>query len=343
MSSIRKYGFINAKVRAMRSFLLTESLYRSMVASRDIKEIFSLLSQTRFRRAVERLESPNAIAMERELFLEEIYQLRAIEKFCSGDVHKFFLLLLERYDGEKLKILLRMWHRKCEEDQMVIREKIVYDIPVDAIISSENLSEIVELLTDTPFRRVLDTTSELYRERKTLFPLELAIDRDIFRRLWESIESLNRRDRQIVRRFVGIEIDLKNLDWISRYREYYKLSPSEITELLLPHGYRLDSKEIRDVVAGRSVVEALKDVGKGMQVPFSEDREGVLVLDALERFIYQVLLSEAKRAFGEFPFSIGAILGYFYLMRIETKNILSLLQAKEYQLSPQQTEAFLVL
>jgi len=66
-------------------------------------------------------------------------------------------------------------------------------------------------------------------------------------------------------------------------------------------------------------------------------------LNSVERILYHILLLEAKRAFREFPFSIGSILGYIVLLQIETKNLKTLYEAKMYKLSSQQAEDLLVL
>ena len=341
-SSIRTYGFINAKVKTMRSFLLTTAIYRTMVAAKDVNEILSILSQTHLRDVVGRLKSQGAEELEQELLRDQINRLREIEKFSQGLPKQVVFHLLERYDGEKLKVLLRVWHRKEKPEPQVVHEKIVYDLPVGDIASAESLGEIVTLLEGTPFGEVLGKVASVYRERKTLFPLELALDRDLFGRLWETTKSLSQRDQRIARRLLGIEVDLRNLDWAGRFREYYGLPVSEVSELLLPHGYRIGADDIRDVAAGGHVAEVLtKIVGKGrITLQGGEGEEG---WKAIEWVLYHILLSEAKRAFGEYPFAIGAILGYFYLMWIEARNVRTLFHAKMYGLSPEQVETLLVL
>ena len=343
MSSIGTYGFINAKVRAMRSFLLTESVYRMMAGSQSLKEMLTILSQTRFRKLVEKLKSEDITEIEQALIQEEIGQLRAIEKNSSGMVCRLVSLFLERYEGERLKALLRRWHHKKEGEIPVFQDKIFYDFPVESIILAGQIEEVVSLLEGTPFQKILADVAAIYKERKSLFPLELAIDRDLFDRLWRAIEPLNSKDRHIANKLLGIEIDLKNLNWIGRFKHYYNILPATLPDFLLPHGYRLRSGEIQRVVTGGSVSEVLTDVARGAGITFPEEQERGTDFDALERFLYQVLYVEARRAFGEFPFSIGAIFGYFYLMRIETKNIRTLLQAKAYELSNQEIEAHLVL
>jgi len=345
VTSIGTYGFINAKVRAMRSFLLDKSDYQeALTKAGNIDELFSILSRTHYRNVIEKLESREPALVEQTLFLGGIERLKLLEKSSRGDVRKIILSLFDHYEGERLKIILRCWHKKDEKIIQLYRDKIIYDFPVDAIISAGDISEVVGLLEETPFYNVLAKKISAYLEHKTLFPLELAIDRDYFTRFWKTTESLSRKDKLIVRRLVGLEVDIRNLNWMSRFKKYYDISSAEIIGMLLPYGYRIKSGEIQDVLAGGSIKNLLgKVMGKTSSLVQEEEQEETSSMELMERVLYQVLLSEANRAFGQFPFTIGAIMGYFVLIRIETKNIRTLIEAKIYGLSPDETEALLIV
>ncbi len=343
MTSIGTYGFINAKVRAMRSFLLTAALYRSMIEAKSYQELLAVLSKTDYNKMIDRLESSETVAFEKIFLSEEIYRLQKIANLCKNDLHQLTLLCLERYDVEKMKTILRQWHKKEKTHVQIHEEKIIYHLPVDAILSTDSLEGIILLLEGTPFQQTLSRSVQVYKDRKTTFPLELALDKDYFDRVWQTIEKLNRRDRQIAQRIFGIEIDLKNLDWINRFRTYYDASSAEIGSFLLPHGYRLGSEEIQTVLAKKNISEILSKITHGIPVLLTEKTEETSLSQMIEHFLYQVLSSEAKRAFSGFPFSIGTILGYMILQRIESKNLKTLIYAKLYHLPSTQIEGLLVL
>jgi len=342
MESVRQYGFINAKVRAMRSTFLTEMAYRSMSALKEPRELYSFLSQTRYRDVVDGIEAKTPEALERALFREEIRQLRIVQKFSKADTRKILDALLERYDGERLKTILRAWHSGEKEAAYVIRDDIVHPFPVDSLLSSKSIEEFAARLEGTPFRGVVQDRISVYEEKKTLFPIEVALDQLVYERLWKASARLSRTDRNILRKLVGIEIDLKNLDWILRFRNYYNLPMAEIGDLLLPNGWRLGTSRIKQILSDGNVTEALLDMSRGSSVAFVGSEDQGLSLNALERFLYQMLLAEARKVFMAFPLSIGAILGYAYLLRIESRNLRTLVYAKAYGMSAQQVEPFLI-
>jgi len=343
VTSIGTYGFINAKVRAMRSFLLDKSDYQALTKAENIDELFSILSKTHYRNVIEKLESREPALVEQAFFLGGIERLKLLGKSSKGNVRKIIVSLFDRYEGERLKIILRCWHKKDEKIIELYRSKIIYDFPVDTIISAGDITEVVALLKGTPFYNVLAKEITAYLEHKTLFPLELAVDRDYFTRFWKTAESLSSKDKLIVSRLVGLEIDILNLNWMGRFKKYYDISSTDIIEMLLPYGYRIKSGEIQDVLAGGSVKRLLEKVMGSPTSFLPEEVQGEeSSLELMERVLYQVLLSEANRAFGQFPFTIGVIMGYFILIRIEIKNIRTLIEAKMYGLSPDETEALLI-
>lgn len=342
MGSIGTCGFINAKVRTMRSFLLTESVYRALVSAQTVEEFFSVLSQTRFRGAVEKIKDKTPEEIEEALLLEEIQGIRLIEKNSRGSFRALVSLFLDKYEVEKLKILLRSWYRRKRIAPRILRESIVYDFPVDAIVAASDLDDIVTLLAGTPFQGVLYRAAQEYEEKGSLFSLELALDKDLFHRLWEATESLPKKDRRIARRLLGIEIDLRNIQWIGRFRKYYNMSSAEIGNVLLPYGYRMEEGDYQKLASGGDILKAVGLIRKEAAAlqEFSQEESD---LNSVERILYHILLLEAKRAFREFPFSIGSILGYIVLLQIETKNLKTLYEAKMYKLSSQQAEDLLVL
>jgi vacuolar-type H+-ATPase subunit C/Vma6 len=343
MEAVREYGFINAKVRAMRSRFLPESTIRSLAGARDSRELVSGLGQTRYRDALAQADTLAPEALEWALDREEVRQLRIVEKYSKGDSRELVRTLLERYDAERLKAVLRLWHTGKKEADEALHESAAVAFPVDALLSAQSIAQAASLLAGTPFEKPVSESAAAYEERKTLFPVELAVDRHLFSRIWKAGMALNAADRSIVRRLVGIEIDLKNLDWLSRFRNYYKISFAEISDLLLPHGSRLDAESLGKMASEGRLSDAAFRVARGTAVHPPEGEAAAPASEAMERFLSHALLYEARRAFRLNPLSVGSILGYFYCLRIESRNLKTLFTGKRYGLPPQQLEPFLIL
>ncbi|MBN2414749.1 V-type ATPase subunit [bacterium] len=342
MGAVGTYGFLNARVRALRSELLSRDVYRSLLSAEHLRDFLEALSHTHLAPLVERFGLHSPEALERELFYEEVRRLRNIERYAEGPPGRLLAVLLERYEIEKLKQLLRLWMQPQESGEEAIREKVIHEYSPDAILQAESIGDIVQVLKGTPYADLLERSIPDFRARKSVFPLELSLEKYVFGRLQEIGTSLPKTDGAIFRRLAGLEIDLKNLDWIHRFKTYYELSAAEIDTMLLSGGYRLAAKDIRNYLAGEHLAEIIVKLSRGRSVRFPGNLEGDIPFESLEFFYELLLFEEARRAFMAFPFSIGAVLGYFYLVRFEMRNLRILLEGKQYRLPPEEIESMLI-
>lgn len=338
MAGIGTYGFLNAKVRAMRSALLTEAFLRGLSATRGFQEFLNQLYTTPYRYLSERGRTATPGQLEAAIFQDEVARIRRLERFSEGDVGRFISLFLDRYEAERLKVILR-YRRAKKSAAPWMRERIAYALPVDALLSSEGFEEVLRLLEGTPFR---DDLSALPPSAENDFAVETAIDRGVFGRLHRAVSALGRRDADIAGRILGLEVDLKNLEAIGRYRRYYEIPAARMVDFLLPNGYRLNPERLTAIAAGGSLPETLADVLRTIRIGKGDNAEGGDDLALIERFLFHALLAEAKRAFAQFPFTVGSVIGYLMLLRIESRNIRTLIQSKMFELTPDETEALLV-
>ncbi len=342
MPKIGTYAMVNAKVRAMRSDLISPNTFQNMMDARNLHDLISRLSHTRLEDVIKQVKEDDPVALEKVLFQSEISELLKIKKYSKGTPDVLIDIFLQRYEGERLKAILRSWHGKEELDP-IYYTKIRDTLQVDALLSTQTIEEFLYQLNESQFRKPLEAHFQTYKDRKTLFPLELAIDKYVFQQLFDCLKTFDRNDRAIAKRLVGVEIDIKNLDWIGRYRRYYKLSSAEIANLLLPNGYRIGSSQIQEIMAGKDLFQAIMGLPGLSALSIDKSQDESLAFEAMEQFLYKLLYQEAGHAFGQFPFSIGAILGYYYLLKIESKNIKTLLYAKAYGIAESQIQELVIL
>jgi len=325
----------------MRSYFLTDAQYRQLIEAKSLREFWSQLNQTHYAPLVKTVNYQEPVQVEQSFLLAEIQQFIRIKKYSRKKTADVLNRLIERYEGEKLKIILRSWFRQGKGADAILPDRILYNFPIQEMAKAKDIHEIILLLEGTPFQKVLMQAKQDFIETRSLFPLELAIDRRVFQRMLEMKSFLNRRDRRIAERLIGVEIDLKNLEWIGRFKKYYQISSAKIADYLLPHGYRLGAEQIRQSLGGDSITKILLQIMRGMKVDLPLEMEGEFALKSLDLFLKEILMREARRSFGEFPFSIGSILGYYYLMRLEMQNLRTLVQAKQYNLPPEDIDEML--
>jgi vacuolar-type H+-ATPase subunit C/Vma6 len=333
---VSKYSLVNAKVRARLSTLLTPEQIDRLADARDLSEFYSSLTGTVYEDIFNQPEiafDPRVgerLLLEREILWhsELLGDLKKAEKALVS-------IFLEKYEIENLKTVLRIreGHRDLEEMKYMVRLKLPYSLPYQAIAESSSFDDAVSYLVGTPYHKAIMDVMEDYEEKKTLFPVEINMEIDYFRRLKERVAELGKKDREIARKLVGLEIDRKNLAWLIRLKFYYDVPTADLFEYNIPGGYRMTEEKLKAAFKAESIKEVLNLTLERTFKNASEilvRGEELSKLYLLEIILWNYQIAEAKRSLSGFPFTIGTILSYLILKRTEIRNVITILNGKVY-------------
>ncbi len=333
MRQLAKYSFANAKIRAMLSYLLSSETFDILLEARDLDDALDILKKTRYSAVLEHTspEYNNIVLLEKEFLKYDLSVYQKVENTLSGKGEREFVSLLrQRYELEELKVFLRIWHNKLAVswEDYVVEPKIFFDIDFKKLLSAMSIEEFILLLDHTPYKAALLAGREKYKEKNSSFYLEASLDLDYYRRLLACIDRFTSVDKKIARRILGIEVDMENINWLIRLRKYYSLGIGEMLEWFIPGGQWVNKEAVRKYYVTDGLTKVVESVSFG---PYAKIKDLVQENVALvENFLYEILLGQVRSALSGFPFTIGTVMGYLILKRQETKNIISLLNAKQY-------------
>ncbi len=331
MRQLATYAFTNAKVRAMLSFLIDPSTFTGLLDAGSIYEIIDILKKTDYREVFAdiKAESLDLLSIERKLLLNDISVYKKVRDALSGKKEKEFVaMLMQRYEIEDLKVILRLWHSRepVRFEDYVLGEKIKYDIDYKKIVAAETIEEVIVLLDKTDYKEPLLFARAKFKSTKSLFYLEASLDIDYYNRLIASIAKLSATDRKVASKILAVEVDSENIQWIIKIRKYYDLALGDMLEWFMPGGSMINKNALRNLYTSDGITKIIESVALGPYLPVKDLAEGNIHL--IENFLHEVLLKEVKSALGGDPFTIGTVFGYLILKRRETRNIISLLYAK---------------
>jgi V/A-type H+-transporting ATPase subunit C len=319
-----------------------------MVKSRTLVETLALLRETPFAPLHEVYSRTGDLkAGELELLKREIALYTEMEKYIRGDVLQVVYALLLRFEIDNLKNAMRIFFdrqirgRSYEmASHYLLREKIVHVLPLDDIINAGNFQTIVDSLAGTPYSAIVERYMDNVREKGSLFFLEMGLDHHFFSNLIKQIENLDKRDRKEASRLIGVEIDLLNVAWLFRLKEFRNLDDKTILSLIIPHGLNLGEDELKQTMASRDMTAVIQTVVKssypGLHSLLSMGgADSSARLAFFERILDRILVYEIQRIMTGYPFTIGIILSYFFLKTNEIKKVRTILNAKQYELSPE--------
>jgi V/A-type H+-transporting ATPase subunit C len=341
---LKTYAFINAKLRTRISKLLPEQFIRQLIRARSLAESVQLLADTDFAPVQKVYERTGDIkTAELELLRKELSVYLELGNLVEEDIRDFVHALSERFEIENLKNAFRLWFDRRVRGRSIevargylLRRRIRHATDLEAIINSDTLEQVAESLENTPFAAIVRQQAAAVMEAASLFPLELALDRFLYSRLTQAADRLGARDREIARRIIGVEIDLQNVGWLIRFKNFYSLEVDRALGYTLPGGLNLKPELMRQTYAAERTdrqISAL--VGKRYPeiAPLLASQEQTKFsarLTMIERILEQIMNIEVRKILTGYPFTIGIILAYFILKSNEIRKIMTVLNAKFY-------------
>jgi len=345
LGPISKYSLINAKIRSRLASLLPASTIERLADTRDLSEFYASLAGTVYEPVLSRPEvALDPRVAERLLVEQEVQWHTELLKDLRDPEKALVATLLEKYEIDNLKVALRVrgGDRSKNDLRYIIRKALPHALPYQSIAEARALEDTLAFLVATPYLLPLRGSLDECKERGTLFPAEMALELDFFKRVKARVDALGRGDKPIAKRLIGLEIDLKNIGWLIRLKFYYNMPAGQLIDHYIPGGYRLTSDRLREAfmadtmkdVLGAALEKSFKQVGELLR-----REEELSKLYLLEIILWSYLLHEAKKTFSGFPFTIGTVLSYLIVKRTEIRNLITILNGKVLKMDKAEIES----
>ncbi|MCP4261039.1 MAG: V-type ATPase subunit [Planctomycetes bacterium] len=353
-SPLSKYSFINAKLRARISKILSDETFNQLAKAPFLDETLALLRQTSFAGLEEIYSATGDLKQaELELLKNEIDLYRSIKKYLHPNSIDLVDALLYRFEVDNLKNAIRIYFdrkiRKRSVDKniyYILYERIINDIPFDIILNAENFDEIAGVCIGTPYNQIIKKYSHTAESQGSLFRMEIAFDHFYYNNLVSSISKLNRKDRTIALRLTGVEIDLQNINWIIRLKNFYDLPVDAVLATIVPGGFNLSRDIINELYRAQNITTVLQrfvtSKYPGLSTLLSsQTTDSTSRLLLIRRILEEIMKSEVQHILAGYPFTVGIILSYFILKRNELKKIRLILNAKQYGIPQERIESMI--
>ncbi len=351
---LSKYAFINAKLRARISKILPDSVFEQLAKAPSLDAALALLREGPFASLEQTYTNTGDLKLaELELLKEEIELYRGIRMELHADTRVLVEALLTHFEIDNLKNAIRLYFdrkirgRSAEVGaHYVLYERIIHAIPIDLVINAGNFDEIAGLCTGTPYDPIIRKYGAVVESERSLFRLEVALDHYYYEHLIKVIKDMDPRDRAVALRIVGVEIDLQNISWIIRFRNFYDLPLEAILATIVPGGFSLDRETIEQLYRAQNVTSVLQgfvtNKYPGLAALLSSPAaDSTARLTLIQRILGEIRRQEVRRILGGYPFTVGIILAYFILKADELKKIRMILNAKQVGRSVERIESML--
>ena len=322
MKSLARYATTNAITRTMLSELLTRQDFESIIRTDSLPSAWLALRKTPYGVWIPEDVPPDILSIEKTLRQATAARFKRSIHALRGKPREVGVILLSRWELDNLEFALRLWHsRDSSLQHLLIFPSLIHEIPVYDVVEAETLEEIALLLRHTPYFEPVSGAVKVYREKRSIFFVEVALERDYYRRLLDAVKELGGSDAAQAAKIVSAEIDMLNLSWLARLVEYYEFSPAEFHQYMIP-----GPSEISRRLADSSVTaDTLREITSGYIGPgAAADRQKVSPLDAIsliENMVQEMAVDVARKSLGGYPFSIGCVFAFYLLKRVELRNL----------------------
>jgi len=329
MATSVDYGYVNARLRGMKSRLLGPELLESLIHKPDTDAIITELEKTPYREELEKASVQHAglaclevaLRMDIARTFRKIYSLFEEEK-----EEKYARILLNRWDVHNIKTILR--GKNIHEPSSEILGCLIPGGELDEatlveLVKQPDVRGVIDLMATWRIIYSLPLTQHFkeFSEKRDLAVMEYALDKFFFENALEAIQDETYDDR-IMREMVTTEIDVTNIRSVLKMIRD-RIPVEEAEEILIPGG-TLKVKRLMALVKAGTIRDAMKQlagtpyefVGQVPEETFKQEKISVFEKE-LERYLIRKGIGWSL---GD-PLTIAIAIGYVWAKFTEVTNI----------------------
>jgi V/A-type H+-transporting ATPase subunit C len=334
-----EYGYANARLRAMKSRLLTHSDYADLLNEPTIEGVIARLTHTIYQPEIEAalIKVVGWECLSEGLRRHLMQTLAKITRFFDSTPLRLWRILIARWEVFNLKTVLRGQAHHVPASQVLdalIPAGELKESDYNRLVQQTSVRAVADLLAtwNHQYARPLIEAMPRYGERGDLSELELTLERARYKSAFKQLAEMDDDNADMVRKTLQCEIDAANLltvirlsEWGGATRLAQRYGSAAPAPLLIDGGgiasYRLfERKDIpptMDVLVRELSDTAFGDALKrGMAL-----YEGKRALSAFEDEIDAKLARQNLAYFHRDPLTIGIAIAYLTALVNEARNL----------------------
>ncbi|MEM2905910.1 MAG: V-type ATPase subunit [Candidatus Bathyarchaeia archaeon] len=325
------FGFVTARVRALKSFLLTSQDLDTLLQARDEREALQrLASMPRYAESIPGLAvRPSLERVEEALLTGHVQLVARVRSWTKGNSVQLLDFVNRRFGYENLKLVLTSLFAGIGPDEAArfLLPSAAYSREECLVMMRRGSVEEILPLIEEELQGPVAEAENSARALGTVLPLENAVDRFYFTKVWTIAQSLKSWDKLYATSLIGQEIDVLNMLTVIRAKSL-RIPKERVQALLIAVRYRLKD-ELESAAEAPTLQEAIARLTQGKYAGVlarftSRAPETFEVEMGLRRY----LAEESLKVFASFPLHVGLILAYLNLKLYEISDVRSIIVGK---------------
>ncbi len=335
-SKLTAYSGMTTKIRAMKKRLLTPEQYEQITQITSVPDLISYLQTfPAYAEVFGNMDASTAHRgeVENHMTFSTYNDFSKIYHFAGASQKKYLEYYFIKYEIAFLKACMRSIMDSREEVNFLLTDEHFRRhsrINLDKISEAVTMDEFVEYLSGTIYEKPMKKIHAL--DNPTLFDYEMNLDLSFFTYIWNHQELfVPKGENSYFEDAFGTQIDLLNMLWIYRCKNYYTLTDSQIYSFLIPVNYKLDKNTIRSFVEAENntvLFDLISQCYYGKNYGFSPN-------ESMESQFGGILNNIYMKDFKESPYSLAAINAYLHLKNLEIAKVVTAMECIRYGYPPE--------
>ncbi len=329
------YSAVSAKTKAMFGKCFKKSDFEALVSKASVNDICAYLKNETSYGDIFADVDENSVhrgLIEEQLWIKLDNEYSRIYNFVDNDKKEILDFLFIRKEVDYLKHSIRNLfnHEKTPTPEPVsdFFEKRT-KIDIQACAGAKSLDDFIKACENTAYYEYLKRVKAINSD---YFSIAMGLDLLYYENYWKRIKKLAGHERRAMEKFVGSQIDMMNIIWIYRSKEFFKFSNEQIYTCLLPVRYKLSEELIKRLVNARSSDGIISILDKTVyRSLFKRITEGFYVDENYRRIMYKI----ARSTFTAASDTIAGSCAYLYMKEFEILNIIRVIEGIRYGINPE--------
>lgn len=329
MSGITDYAYLNARVTAMATGLISQQQFKELAQQP--------LEQVRLGTAMDELLNDSNLDI---VQIEQLWFNRLVNDFnilirpLRGNAQEFLVYWFRKTEVKQLKAVIRGKLSNLSAEA-IVKQLIplghLTKLSFEQLARAEDISELLRQLENTPYLKLARQAKQSFEQQQQLYALDAAIDRYYLQGLTQRMAALPARQQERIAPLMSLLLNQFNLLWLLRYRFTYQLSAAETYYLLIPSHYGIARTTLQSLAELSNLSDAIAQLPESVKLIIKD----ATTIFAIEQHFSRALEQRARITLQQENFTLAKAFAYLWLRELEIRRILAVIQGKRLQLSPE--------
>jgi V/A-type H+-transporting ATPase subunit C len=337
------YGYINARMRGMKSRLLTHRELDDLITRPDLESLIADLENSPYKQEIIEAKGHLSGILCVEYALRENFTrtFRKIQDFArQEEAEQYIRIFLHRWDVQNIKTILRGKNIHVTNEEILsclVPAGELDEATLKELLKQPDVRAVIDFLATWRIRyaRPLTESYPEFAKTKDLAILECALDRYYYTDALESVKA-PKYNNKLIRDLLALEIDVVNIKTVLRMVRD-RVDPPDALRYLIGGGREFDERKLKHLLSLATIEEVVKALAATPYRFLADIPEATFrtqKISVIEKYLERYLIKKGVGAFLLDPLSVASVIGYFWAKYNEITNIRIISRCKTADISP---------